>query len=262
MRRRYRLSLVIALVLVSATWAGAQWSQTGAWDTITQLLGKAHSWTGTQTFTTVDINGGAIDGATVGASSATTGVFTTVDTGQGANELYDMDQNVLTTSSPSFDTLSVTGGQITFPATQSAAAGANVLDDYEEGTFTPTFFDASSGGNEATYTAREGKYTKIGNVVYISCTIDIAAVDGLTGGNQAHIRGLPFTNRAIAGGYSLSMAVAPVGVTWTDYLSFVIVGATAYGSFYTFASAGSDTGLSVSNMGTDWFTFIGHYYIS
>ncbi|MFH1714568.1 MAG: hypothetical protein ABH857_00010, partial [Elusimicrobiota bacterium] len=40
--------------------------------------------------------------------SAGTGVFTStvtvsvLDTGQGANELYDMDQNVLTTSSPSF----------------------------------------------------------------------------------------------------------------------------------------------------------------
>ena len=32
---------------------------------------------------------------------------TTLDTGQGANELYDMDQNVLTTSSPTFTALSV-----------------------------------------------------------------------------------------------------------------------------------------------------------
>lgn len=43
-----------------------------------------------------------------GAISGTTGTFSgalaaaTLNTGQGANELYDMDQNVLTTSSPSF----------------------------------------------------------------------------------------------------------------------------------------------------------------
>ena len=35
--------------------------------------------------------------------------FTTVNTGQGANELYDMDQNVLTTSSPTFNGVTSTG---------------------------------------------------------------------------------------------------------------------------------------------------------
>ena len=36
----------------------------------------------------------------------------TLDTGQGANELFDMDQNVLTTSSPTFVDLTLTGGDI------------------------------------------------------------------------------------------------------------------------------------------------------
>jgi len=40
-------------------------------------------------------------------------VSATLDTGQGANELYDMDQNVLTTSSPSFTDLTLSGGDIT-----------------------------------------------------------------------------------------------------------------------------------------------------
>ena len=35
--------------------------------------------------------------------------FASVDTGQGANELYDMDQNVLTTSSPTFVNVTATG---------------------------------------------------------------------------------------------------------------------------------------------------------
>lgn len=35
--------------------------------------------------------------------------FATVDTGQGANELYDMDQNVLTTSKPTFGGMKLTG---------------------------------------------------------------------------------------------------------------------------------------------------------
>ena len=43
------------------------------------LTGNVTS-TGTSTFTTVDINGGAIDGTAIGASSASTGAFTTVTT--------------------------------------------------------------------------------------------------------------------------------------------------------------------------------------
>jgi hypothetical protein len=58
---------------------------------------------------------------------------------------------------------------ITFPATQVPSADANTLDDYEEGTWTPDVYHTSS--NNSTWTVKQGKYTKIGNVVYywINC---------------------------------------------------------------------------------------------
>ena len=63
------------------------------------------------TFATVDTGQGANElydtDQNVKTDSAVT--FATVDTGQGANELYDMDQNVLTTSSPTFADLTATG---------------------------------------------------------------------------------------------------------------------------------------------------------
>ena len=46
---------------------------------------------------------------------------------------------------------------------------ANLLDDYEEGTYTVQLFDASSGGN-ASSTSVTGTYTKIGNLV--TCKFD------------------------------------------------------------------------------------------
>ena len=52
--------------------------------------------------TTTEASGALFDG-----TGAVT--FATVDTGQGANELYDMDQNVLTTSSPTFVNITATG---------------------------------------------------------------------------------------------------------------------------------------------------------
>lgn len=55
---------------------------------------------------------------------------------------------------------SVNGVQ--FPATQSASANANTLDDYEEGTWTPTATGFSIN------TGWTGTYTKIGRLVYLT----------------------------------------------------------------------------------------------
>ncbi|MFA5341806.1 MAG: hypothetical protein WC332_08520 [Clostridia bacterium] len=68
------------------------------WDTIKQLLKKAWTWTGIQTFssivaTTADINGGTIDGTTIGATSATTGKFTTLQVTTGAVNGYVLQSN-------------------------------------------------------------------------------------------------------------------------------------------------------------------------
>jgi len=53
---------------------------------------------------------------------------------------------------------------VNFPDSQSASADANTLDDYEEGTFTPTITTGSgSAGLNASFSA--GEYTKIGNLV-------------------------------------------------------------------------------------------------
>jgi hypothetical protein len=53
---------------------------------------------------------------------------------------------------------------ITFPATQSASADANTLDDYEEGTYTPTS-DAAVNATSVTFTT--GRYVKIGRLVTV-----------------------------------------------------------------------------------------------
>ena len=57
-------------------------------------------------------------------------------------------------------TPSTSGAGITFPATQSASSDANTLDDYEEGTWTPTLTSFGGTGLAAT-----GYYTKVGRAV-------------------------------------------------------------------------------------------------
>jgi hypothetical protein len=68
-------------------------------------------------------------------------------------------------------------------------AAANALDDYEEGTFTPTMlFD---GVNGISYQARAGKYTKVGRVVLVE--IQMLGSDNLGVTGAVTIGGLPFT---------------------------------------------------------------------
>ena len=87
---------------------------------------------------------------------------------------------------------SSTGTGIAFPASQSASSDANTLDDYEEGTFTPTI--TPSGGAFTTLSNVFGTYTKTGNVVNISITYTITTIGTASG--AAIIGNLPFAGTA------------------------------------------------------------------
>jgi hypothetical protein len=84
---------------------------------------------------------------------------------------------------------STSGAGITFPATQSASTNANTLDDYEEGTWSPVL-GGSGGITGQTYGFRQGKYTKVGNVVTCVLLIQLTAKGTITGNLQ--LQGLPF----------------------------------------------------------------------
>jgi hypothetical protein len=97
-----------------------------------------------------------------------------------------------TTLSVGGATPSTSGSGITFPASQSDSTSANTLDDYEEGTFSPTVFGASTAGT-VTYTARLASYTKIGRVVQFEIYINWASG---TGTGDLRIGSLPFTAKS------------------------------------------------------------------
>jgi hypothetical protein len=86
-------------------------------------------------------------------------------------------------------TPSTNGAGITFPATQSASTDANTLDDYEEGTFTPTLVGFSTAG-ATTYSTQTGLYTKIGRQVTYIVNLVVTAT---TGTGAALLGGFPFT---------------------------------------------------------------------
>jgi len=78
---------------------------------------------------------------------------------------------------------------ITFPATQVASSDVNTLDDYEEGTWTPTI--TAGSGTPTTVTVNSSTYTKIGRMVV--CTFDISIVAVGTAASSLQF-GLPFTS--------------------------------------------------------------------
>ena len=84
------------------------------------------------------------------------------------------------------------GMGITFPATQSASTDANTLDDYEEGTWTPTVTNMTTTGTP-TYA---GVYTKIGNLVLVNfySTNAVGTTYAATL-NSTNVTGLPFTTK-------------------------------------------------------------------
>ena len=68
---------------------------------------------------------------------------------------------------------------------------ANLLDDYEEGTFTPVLSTDNSDMVVAGYTSTEGFYTKVGNLVTIALRITCTFTSVGTG--NLKITGLPFS---------------------------------------------------------------------
>ena len=94
-------------------------------------------------------------------------------------------------------TPSTSGAGISFPATQSASTDANTLDDYEEGTWTPSAFNG--GGTGITYVAN---YVKIGRQV--SCFFAINGTGLTTTAASTTLSGLPFAPSNVPTGSNAS----------------------------------------------------------
>ena len=139
-------------------------------------------------------------------------------------------------------------GNLAFPSGQgidfSATAGtgtSELLDDYEEGVWTPTLVRPSAGG--FTYTPAVGDagyYTKVGNICYVSATLG-GTFSGGSGYYQ--INGLPFNNAG--NGTALSVgnlanlsAGAAIGITVANVnvASTIVYGTPVSGNVHSFSA--------------------------
>jgi hypothetical protein len=144
---------------------------------------------------------------------------------------------------------SQTGTGITFPATQSASTNANTLDDYEEGTWTPTLITTGTNFTSVTYNAvTSGKYTKIGNMVYVQGIMETTAVVKGSASGFPLIGGLPFSK---ASDNQFGMFAAMQRSGWsTNVPNTGIVSATTIYLQYTTAANGATSYSAISDIST------------
>ena len=129
----------------------------------------------------------------------------------------------------------------------TSATASNLLDDYEEGTFTPTLVDSSLNAATGSF---GGRYTKIGNRV----TLDIRLVNidktGLTAGSGIFIGGLPFaTQSSDSGIYSIGSVMTDT-FTYSGYVISELRGSEAFMILKDCSSGSGDSTILVSDIGS------------
>ena len=149
------------------------------------------------------------------------------------------DQSLNTTDNPTFGEITASTG-----INLGGSAAANLLDDYEEGTFTPTLTGSSPSGS-IVYVIRSGKYTKIGDLVTSVIEIRLSSKASHTG--DVTITGYPFTagddfNSGVAGFVAGFASTAGFSVS-----GFVLTGTTTVSLQRNDATAG-DTNLQISEL--------------
>jgi hypothetical protein len=131
--------------------------------------------------------------------------------------------------------------------------GANKLDDYEEGTWSPGL--SGGGGDASMASGTVGFYTKVGNLVHVTGTILIAG-NGSNANNTTKITGLPFAVNGNGGARQVGAIGAWTGCTDSEKITLVADPSntfiyvikklgTSYSHNNTFSATGNLYGISL-----------------
>ena len=133
-------------------------------------------------------------------------------------------------------------------------AAANTLDDYEEGSWTPTV----SGGT--TYSYQHGRYTKIGNRVAFKIFLEVSATPSSAG---FAINGLPYAAATGEQGYAtFGRGWANGWATNSDNLQYILNPGTQYIAAYTTPSSGSVGAINSNDMGSNGNLILAGVYMT
>lgn len=156
--------------------------------------------------------------------------------------------------SPTLAALTLTNGQISFPPTQVPSTNPNVLDDYEEGTWTPILTFSTPGNLSVSYATQTGLYTKIGNRVLTDFLVETSSFSYTTATGNCRVSGFPFTIGSGNGPGPLRWS----GVTKPGHTTIAATGITGTGNveFRTSGSGVTTSNLVASDMPSGGFVLL------
>jgi hypothetical protein len=128
--------------------------------------------------------------------------------------------------------------------TPLAGMTSQLLNWYEEGTFTPVIAGQATAG-AGTYTSQVGRYTRIGSAVHFTVYVVWTAHTG-TGGMV--LQGMPFTSNATAGQYyQFAAAAGNLAYTATKTLQLLMFNNSTQLVFYEQAAITALTQINVDS---------------
>jgi len=141
----------------------------------------------------------------------------------------------------------LTVDNIQFPATAVASADANNLDDYEEGTFTPTILGTTTAG-AGTYSTQAGRYTKIGRIIILTVAISTNAITKGSAAGDVYIAGLPFQSN----GFFSVGTILYNSANWAGDIpdGWTLFNGTSVGYLYYKSSTTAVTNINPDDLGT------------
>ena len=139
------------------------------------------------------------------------------------------------------------GHGIDFSATSDLAGkSSELLDDYEEGTYTVTLTAATSGTITMNGSYNTGTYIKIGRIVIASCDARISS----TSSPQGNVNiGLPFAVASDGGSYLSSMVTHGVTIQTSQQGDFFIKGNDGQSYANVHYNTTTNLGLQAQNGG-------------
>ena len=151
-------------------------------------------------------------------------------------------------------TAGANGVGVTFPAVQVPSSDANCLDDYEEGTFTPTVAGSTAAGT-GTYSVQTGFYTKVGNLVTVEVFLTWTNIVGATG--IMILAGLPFQSTSSTNAYSAASIayVNNISLTASNVLTGMINPGSSFVELQQYpVGGGASTPVTIDTAGSIIYT--------
>ena len=147
------------------------------------------------------------------------------------------------------------GGTLTNTGLITASAGvaiggvgaANTLDDYEEGTWTPTI--DSNAFSSITYSRQFGTYTKVGNLVTAYITLQFS---GTSLGGNFRINGLPFATANDNTAKGMFIVYSSASTYLDDGNPNMYIGSAGQTYIRAYKSDGNPA-ITNANASSDWF---------